>query len=123
MGKKEKISRSELDGVQYKRAKGWQIAFSQLACAAPMCFYMLMTYATYIGNSNYGILVGVTGIIMTVSRVFDGITDPICAYVIERVNTKFGKIRIFMFTGWAVMSLATTAMCNWGAAMTLKNLI
>lgn len=115
MGKKEKISRSELDGVQYKRAKGWQIAFSQLACAAPMCFYMLMTYATYIGNSNYGILVGVTGIIMTVSRVFDGITDPICAYVIERVNTKFGKIRIFMFTGWAVMSLATTAMCNWGA--------
>lgn len=115
MGKKEKISRSELDGVQYKRAKGWQIAFSQLATAAPMCFYMLMTYATYIGNSNYGILVGVTGIIMTVTRVFDGITDPICAYVMERVNTKFGKIRIFMFAGWAVMSLATTAMCNWGA--------
>ena len=93
----------------------WQIAISQLCTAAPMCFYILMTYATYIGNSNYGILVGVTGLIMTVSRLFDGVTDPICAFLIERVNTKYGKIRIFMLSGWAVMSLATTAMCNWGA--------
>lgn len=115
MSKKAKITRSELDGVQYKRAKTWQVAFAQLATAAPMCFYILMTYATYIGNSNFGILVAVTGVIMTVTRVFDGITDPICAYVMERVNTKFGKIRIFMFAGWAVMALATTAMCNWGA--------
>lgn len=112
---KNKVSRSELDGVSYRRAKTWQIALAMVAMAAPMCFYMLMTYATYIGNSNFGIVVAVTGIIMTVTRVFDGITDPICAYVIERVNTKFGKIRIFMFAGWAVMSLATTAMCNWGA--------
>lgn len=115
MGKKAKISRSELDGIQYKRAKGWQIAFSQLATAAPMCFYILMTYATYIGNSNYGILVGVTGIIMTATRAFDGIVDPFIAYVMERVNTRFGKIRIFMFAGWAVMAIATSAMCNWGA--------
>ncbi|MGN1142665.1 MAG: MFS transporter [Oliverpabstia sp.] len=74
-----------------------------------------MTYATYIGNSNFGILVGVTGIIITASRIFDGITDPICAYIIERFNCRFGKIRVFMIAGWAVMALATTAMCNWGA--------
>lgn len=112
---KQKISRSEQDGVQYRRAKTWQIALSQLTGAAQMCFYMLMTYATYIGNSNFGILVGVTGIIITVSRIFDGVTDPICAYVIERFDSKFGKIRVFLIAGWAVMALATTAMCNWGA--------
>lgn len=83
--------------------------------AAQMCFYMLMTYATYIGNSNFGILVGVTGVIITASRIFDGVTDPICAYIIERFNSRFGKIRVFMMAGWAVMALATTAMCNWGA--------
>lgn len=115
MGRKQKISRSEQDGVQYRRAKTWQIALSQLTGAAQMCFYMLMTYATYIGNSNFGILVGVTGIIITVSRIFDGVTDPICAYVIERFDSKFGKIRVFLIAGWAVMALATTAMCNWGA--------
>ena len=113
MGKK--ISTSEQDGVAYRRAKQWQIILSQLGTAAPMCFYVLMGYATYIGNSGYGILVAVTGIIMTATRVFDGITDPICAFVIERINTRFGKIRIFMLSGWAVMALATTAMCTWGA--------
>lgn len=115
MSKKEKNSSVQLDGVQYRRAKTWQIATSQMTGAAQMCFYMLMTYATYIGNSNYGILVAVTGVIITASRIFDGITDPVCAYIIERVNTRFGKIRIFMMAGWAVMALATTAMCNWGA--------
>lgn len=115
MSKVQKMTASELDGVQYKRAKTWQIALSQMTGAAQMCFYMLMTYATYIGNSNYGILVGVTGVIITASRIFDGVTDPVCAYIIERVNTKFGKVRIFLMIGWATMALATTAMCNWGA--------
>ena len=68
--------------------------------------------ATYIGNANFGILVAVTGIIITGSRIFDGITDPLVAYVIERYNGKHGKIRIFMMTGWALMALATTLMCN-----------
>lgn len=100
------------DATQYKRAKMWQIALSQLTGAGQMCFYMLMTYATYIGNANFGILVAVTGVIITASRIFDGITDPLCAYVIERFNSKHGKIRIFMMLGWAVMALATTLMCN-----------
>lgn len=115
MSKKEKLTTSQADGVQYKRAKMWQIALSQLTGAGQMCFYMLMTYATYIGNVNYGILVAVTGVIITASRIFDGITDPICAYIIERFNSKHGKIRIFMLLGWLIMALATTAMCNWGA--------
>lgn len=115
MAKKEKLTTSQQDGVQYKRAKMWQIALSQLTGAGQMCFYMLMTYATYIGNVNYGILVAITGVIITASRIFDGVTDPLCAYIIERFNSKFGKVRIFMLLGWAVMALATTAMCNWGA--------
>ena len=115
MAKKEKLTTSQQDGVQYKRAKMWQIALSQLTGAGQMCFCMLMTYATYIGNVNYGILVAITGVIITASRIFDGITDPLCALIIERFNSKFGKIRIFMLLGWAFMALATTAMCNWGA--------
>lgn len=113
MGKR--ISSSEQDGVAYRRARLWQLALSQMCTAAPMCFYVLMGYATYIGNSGYGILVAVTGIIITATRIFDGVTDPVCAFVIERVNTRFGKIRVFLMAGWAVMALATTAMCTWGA--------
>ena len=43
MSKKEKLTTSQADGVQYKRAKMWQIALSQLTGAGQMCFYMLMT--------------------------------------------------------------------------------
>lgn len=112
---KIKMTASQQDGVQYRHAKTWHIALSQMCCAAGMCFYMLMTYATYIGNSNYGIVVAVTGIVITASRLFDGVTDPLCAYVMERFDSRFGKIRIFMMLGWLIMALATTAMCNWGA--------
>ena len=115
MSKKQKLTSSQADGVQYRRAKLWQIALSQLSGAGQMCFYVLLGYATYIGNANYGILVAVTGVIITVSRIFDGITDPICAYIIERFNPKHGKIRIFMMVGWGVMALATSLMCNIGA--------
>lgn len=113
MSKKQTVSQQ--DGVQYRRAKSWHIALSQLYNATGMTFYALMTYATYIGNSNFGILVGVTGIIITVSRVFDSITDPVCAFIIERFDSKFGKVRFFMVLGVATMALATSAMCNWGA--------
>lgn len=115
MTKKEKLTASQQDGVQYRRAKTWHIALSQLYSAGGMCFYALMTYATYIGNQNYGILAAVTGVIITASRLFDGITDPICAYIIERFDSKHGKVRLFMMSGWMLMALATTAMCNWGA--------
>lgn len=115
MAKKEKVTSAQEDGVQYRRAKGSHIALSQLTGAAGMCFYMLMTNATYIGNTGYGIFVAVTGVIITASRFFDGVTDPIIAMIIERFNSKHGKIRIFMAIGWAFMALATTLMCNIGA--------
>lgn len=49
MSKKEKLTTSQVDGVQFKRAKMWQIALSQLTGAGQMCFYTLMSYATYSG--------------------------------------------------------------------------
>ena len=107
-----KPTASQQDGIQYRRAKTWHIILSQLYNATGMIFYSLMTYATYIGNANFGILVAVTGVILTVSRIFDGVTDPVCAFIIERFNSKIGKVRIFMVGGVAVMSLATTLMCN-----------
>lgn len=109
-----------VNAVGIHRAKTWQIALAMLTGAGQMCFYMLMASVTYIGNGNFGILVAVTGVIITVSRVFDGITDPVIAYIIERFNSKFGKVRIFMMIGWAIMALASTLMCNVGAALGLS---
>ncbi len=121
MGKNKNAAVSA-DGVTYKRAKTGHIALAMMNGAGQMAFYILLASATYIGNANYGILVAVTGIIMTASRVFDGITDPIVAYIVERFDPKHGKIRIFTMIGWFCMALSTTLMCNIGPKFGLQGI-
>lgn len=112
---KQKISASEADGVNYKRAKTWRIALASMNGAGGMCFYILMTYASYVANAGYGIATAVVGIILTVTRIFDGITDPIIAVLIDKTNTKFGKIRLWIFGGWLLESLAIIMMFVWAS--------
>ena len=114
------MGKTTVANSDYNRAKTWQIALACLTGAGQMAFYMLMTSATYIGNGNFGILVAVTGIIITASRIFDGVTDPIIAYVMERYNSKHGKVRFFLYVGWFGMALATTMMTNIGSKLGLS---
>jgi hypothetical protein len=50
MKRQKKLTQSEIDGVQYRRAKTWQIAFSQLANGSAMVFYSLVTLMSYLGQ-------------------------------------------------------------------------
>ncbi|MBE5910420.1 MFS transporter [Pseudobutyrivibrio sp.] len=118
MGKEKTLTRED-NGVVYKKAKTIHIALATMTGAAQMVFYMLMGAATYIGNANFGILVAITGFIITGSRLFDGITDPVIAFFIERFNSKFGKVRFSIMTGWGLMAIATTLMCNIGPKLHL----
>ncbi len=78
--------------------------------AASMCFYVLMNLASYMANGGYGILTATVGVILMGTRILDGITDPIIALLIDKTNTKYGKIRIFMAGGWLLEVLATGLM-------------
>ena len=98
--------------VTYRRAKTWHIALSQMTGIMQMAFYVLIGYAAYIGNLGFAITTALVGVLITLSRVFDSITDPIIALAIEKFNSKFGKMRFFLIIGWALMALATTLMCN-----------
>lgn len=115
MGRNNKMQQNEVDGVQYRRAKTWQIALSQMNSGASMAFYSLIGMASYIANAGYGIAVAVAGIILTAARVFDGITDPLIALLIDKLNTRFGKLRIFLLSGWLIESLAVAMLFIWGA--------
>lgn len=105
-----KRTQSEIDGVAYRRAKTWQIALVQMNSAASMCFYVLMNLASYMANGGYGILTTTVGVILMGTRILDGITDPIIALLIDKTNTKYGKIRIFMAGGWVIEAFATWLM-------------
>lgn len=106
---------SEVDGVQYRRARTWQIALSQANNGSAMIFYVLVGLMSYVQNAGYGIAVAVAGVILTATRILDGLVDPLLALLIDRVKLRHGKLRFFMLAGWAVRSLAVLLLFVWGS--------
>ncbi len=110
-----KSSQSEIDGVQYRRAKLWQIIVVAASGFVGMGFYCLIGMASYSASIGFGIATVAVGGILTFTRIFDAVTDPMLAFIYDKVNTRFGKVRILLVCGWAVMVLATLMMFNWAA--------
>lgn len=110
-----KLSQSEIDGVQYRRAKLWQIIMVASSGCVGMGFYSLIGMASYSANIGFGIATVAVGGILTFTRIFDAVTDPMLAFIYDKVNTRFGKVRILLASGWLVMVFATLMMFNWAA--------
>lgn len=109
------LNTSERDGVNYRKAKLWEIIFGMSNNGAMIAFYLLVGYASIIATEGYGILVGVAGIILTANRVVDGAVDALIAAIFERMRVKTGKMRICMISGWAIFSLGALLLYNWAA--------
>ena len=109
---KEKLSASQADGVQYRRAKLWQIILVSLNALVGMSVYSLIGYASYSGNIGYGIATAVVTSIIGFSRILDGITDPLLAFVYDRVETRFGKLRVLYISGFLIEAVALLCMFN-----------
>ena len=57
-----------------------------------MGFYSLIGLANYTASIGYGIATVAVGGILTFTRIFDAITDPMLAFLYDKVNTRFGKV-------------------------------
>lgn len=110
-----KSSQSEIDGVQYRRARLWQIVMVAASGFVGMGFYCLIGLASYTASIGFGIATVAVGGILTFTRIFDAVTDPLLAFIYDKVNTRFGKVRILLVSGWLTMVLATLMMYNWAA--------
>ncbi len=111
----KKLSASEVDGVQYRRAKLWQIILYACNAFVGMTVYSLIGMASYAASIGFGIGTAVIGVILTGTRILDGVTDPMLAFLYDKVNTKFGKIRILMIVGFAIEAVALLCMYDWAA--------
>ena len=107
---KKHLSASEIDGVQYRRAKLWQIICYACNGFVGMSVYSLIGMASYSASIGYGITTAAVGIILTCSRILDAITDPLLAFVYDRVNTRFGKLRILLVVGYLIEAAALYGM-------------
>ena len=107
---KKKPTASEIDGVQYRRAKTWQIILCACNALLGLTVYSLIGMASYSASIGYGIATASVGIILTCTRIFDAVTDPLVAFLYDRVNTKFGKVRILLIGGYLIEALALWLM-------------
>lgn len=110
---KEKRTQSEIDGVQYRRAKLWQIILVACNALNGMAIYIFIGQASYAASIGFGISTLIIGGLLTFTRIFDAITDPMLAFLYDRFNTKWGKVRPLMLLGWLIQSLGLMMLFSW----------
>ncbi len=96
--------------VQYRKAKLWQIILQGSGALNGMAVYTLISMASYSASIGYGIATAIIGGLLTFTRIFDAITDPMLAFLYDRVNTRWGKIRPLLLLGWAIQSAGLLCM-------------
>lgn len=106
----KKPTASEIDGVQYRRAKQWQIILYACNGLVGMSVYSLINLASYSASIGYGVTTIVIGYILTCTRILDGVTDPLLAFIYDRVNTRFGKLRVLLISGYIIEAIALFGM-------------
>jgi len=95
---------------RYRRAKTWQIGAFALNNSATNIFMYLMMFVSYYSTGVVGLGTVIVSTLITLSRVWDAITDPIIGLWIDKTDGKLGKFRPFMIMGYIVMAIVTLTM-------------
>lgn len=93
-----------------KETKNWQIALFALNGISSNTALSMIGYYMFFTQNIIGLSAVIVGIIATVMRVFDGVTDPPIGVLIDRTDTRFGKFRPFMMAGCLIVAGALIAI-------------
>lgn len=108
------IVNKPLEEGSIHRAKTWEIAFYALNNTSTNIYMMMMMYVSYYVSGFMGIAAVLVGVLLTVMRVWDGVTDPIVGFIVDRTNGKFGKNRPFIVIGNVIMFITTYILFHFG---------
>ena len=95
---------------KYHNAEKWQIAFFALNNTATNTAFLLIMYYAFFTQNVLGLSAAIVGGIATAMRMFDGFTDPIIGFVLDKTDTKFGKYRPFMLVGNIILVVMLIAL-------------
>ncbi|MCQ6275645.1 MFS transporter [Bacillus sp. V3B] len=70
----------------------------------------VMLFVSYYATGVAGLAVVLISTILTAMRLFDGVTDPIIGFVIDKTETKFGKFRPLMVIGNIILAVSVVVM-------------
>lgn len=91
--------------IVYNSAKPWQIGFFVLNNTATNLYMFAFMFVSYYATGIAGLMVVTVGTILTMMRIWDGVTDPFIGYLIDRTETGFGKFRPFMALGNIILAI------------------
>ncbi|MBD0852619.1 MFS transporter [Maribacter arenosus] len=72
--------------------------------ASSMFWKMFSVYLLFFYTDVFGISAAVVGTMFLVTRIFDGLNDPIMGIIADRTNTKWGKFRPYLL--WMAIPFA-----------------
>lgn len=85
-----------------------KIAWNMPALTSNSIWGMLSGYLTFYLTQSVLLSTASVGIVLMASKIFDGFTDLIAGYIIEKTNTKWGKGRpfsLFAAVAWVFIIL------------------
>ncbi len=85
-----------------------------LACN--LVFAALSSFMVIFWTDVAGIAAATTGVIILISKIWDGINDPIMGYIVDRTNSKHGKARPYLL--WCSIPFAISAVLAFTAPFT-----
>lgn len=100
-------------GIQ-QNPKVWRLLFWSLYNTTNNIFMIPWMFASYAAAGGYGIAITIAGYIATGSRILDAVTDPLCAFLVDRVKPKWGRHRTFGTIGLLGMVVGTMGAFSWG---------
>ncbi len=92
------------------RVPTWRIAGYALNNTATNLYLFLMNFIAYYITGWVGMGVVLAGSFSMIMRVWDGFTDPVIGFIVDRTDGKFGKNRPFMILGNLILLLASFLM-------------
>ncbi len=105
---------------QAHETKNWEIFLYTFNTVSSNAAIMLMGYYMFFTQNVLGLAASVVGIIATVMRIWDGVTDPIIGLMIDKTSGRFGKFRPFIASSFFLMSIPMVLMfytpAEWGTA-------
>ncbi len=106
------MAKQPLEENGIHRAKMWEIMMYALNNTSTNTYMMVVGYISYFLIGIVGLASVMAGSIVTIMRIWDGVTDPFVGMVVDKTNGKFGKNRPFIVVGQIIMFITTFFMFN-----------
>jgi Na+/melibiose symporter-like transporter len=103
---------SAVNNQQYNKAKLWEIGFFALNNTATNLYMFILAFVSYYAAGVAGIAVVVVSTILMSMRIWDGVTDPIIGFLVDKTEGKFGKFRPYMVIGNIILAATILVLYN-----------